>query len=140
VTDVWSGGSLGKRNHVERGHHDCPSLALLGERGQAVVVMVTCQRKRKVQSVVLSVQRWLYGCVHAHACIHGTHGHRVQHGGGWMSSSWGNRCCISNGCLDLLCRPFFFFFLRFIYFMYVSTLELSSDTPEEGIRSHYRWL
>jgi hypothetical protein len=24
--------------------------------------------------------------------------------------------------------------------MYVSTLSLSSDTPEEGIRSHYRWL
>jgi hypothetical protein len=31
-----------------------------------------------------------------------------------------------------------FFFLRFIYFMYVSTLSLFSDTPEEGIRSHYR--
>jgi hypothetical protein len=30
--------------------------------------------------------------------------------------------------------------LRFIYFMYMSTLSLSSDTPEEGIRSHYRWL
>ena len=28
----------------------------------------------------------------------------------------------------------------FIYFMYVSTLSLSSDTPEEGIGSHYRWL
>jgi hypothetical protein len=28
----------------------------------------------------------------------------------------------------------------FIYLMYVSTLSLSSDTPEEGIRSHYRWL
>ena len=24
--------------------------------------------------------------------------------------------------------------------MYVSTLSLSSDTPEEGIRFHYRWL
>jgi hypothetical protein len=24
--------------------------------------------------------------------------------------------------------------------MYVSTLLLSSDTPEEGIGSHYRWL
>jgi hypothetical protein len=23
--------------------------------------------------------------------------------------------------------------------MYMSTLSLSSDTPEEGIRSHYRW-
>jgi hypothetical protein len=28
----------------------------------------------------------------------------------------------------------------FIYFMYVSTLSLSSDTPQEGIISHYRWL
>jgi hypothetical protein len=28
----------------------------------------------------------------------------------------------------------------FIYFTDVSTLSLSSDTPEEGIRSHYRWL
>ena len=24
--------------------------------------------------------------------------------------------------------------------LYVSTLQLSSDTPEEGVRSHYRWL
>jgi hypothetical protein len=31
-----------------------------------------------------------------------------------------------------------YFFLRFIYFMYMSILLLSSDTPEEGIRSHYR--
>ena len=28
----------------------------------------------------------------------------------------------------------------FIYFKYVSTLSPSSDTPEEGTRSHYRWL
>jgi hypothetical protein len=28
----------------------------------------------------------------------------------------------------------------FIYFMYVSALSLSSDTSEEGVRSHYRWL
>jgi hypothetical protein len=28
----------------------------------------------------------------------------------------------------------------FIYFMDVSILYLSSDTPEESIRSHYRWL
>lgn len=32
------------------------------------------------------------------------------------------------------------FLKRFIYFMYMSTLWLSSDTPEEGVRSHYRWL
>ena len=34
-------------------------------------------------------------------------------------------CC----CLDV-----------FIYFMYASTPSLSSDTPEEGIRSDHRWL
>jgi hypothetical protein len=31
--------------------------------------------------------------------------------------------------------------LDFIYFIYMmSTLKLSSDTPEEGIRSHFIWL
>jgi hypothetical protein len=35
-------------------------------------------------------------------------------------------------------HEFFSIFLK--YSMYVSTLSLSSDTPEEGIRSHYRWL
>jgi hypothetical protein len=34
----------------------------------------------------------------------------------------------------------FLYKLLFIYFIYVSTLSLSSCTPEEGIRSHYRWL
>ena len=32
------------------------------------------------------------------------------------------------------------FLKRFISFMYVSTLLLSSDTAEEGVRFHYRWL
>jgi hypothetical protein len=34
------------------------------------------------------------------------------------------------------------FFLKdlFIYFMYASTLLCSSDTPEEGMGSQYRWL
>jgi hypothetical protein len=31
-------------------------------------------------------------------------------------------------------------FLPFLKKIYVSTLSLSSDTPEEGILSHYRWL
>jgi hypothetical protein len=31
-------------------------------------------------------------------------------------------------------RKRLFFFLRFIYFMYVSTLTVSSDTPEGAIR------
>jgi hypothetical protein len=37
--------------------------------------------------------------------------------------------------------PSFFSFLfkdLFIYFIHMSTLSMSSDTPEEGIRSHYR--
>jgi hypothetical protein len=39
------------------------------------------------------------------------------------------------------CRIFFFlFFFKIIYFIYMSTLHLSSDTPEDGIGSHYRWL
>jgi hypothetical protein len=32
-----------------------------------------------------------------------------------------------------------FLFKRFL-FMYVNTPSLSSDTPEEDIGSHYRWL
>jgi len=36
--------------------------------------------------------------------------------------------------------PLFFFFFLKIYLLYITTLLLSSDTPEEGIRSHYRWL
>jgi hypothetical protein len=32
------------------------------------------------------------------------------------------------------------FSFSLIYFMYMSTLQLSSDTPEEGIRFHYRYL
>ena len=36
----------------------------------------------------------------------------------------------------------FFYFLKFllIYLLYVNTLWLSSDTPEEGVRSCYGWL
>jgi hypothetical protein len=40
-------------------------------------------------------------------------------------------------------KKFYFkdlFIYLFIYFMYTSTQSLSSDTSEEGIRSHYRWL
>jgi hypothetical protein len=32
------------------------------------------------------------------------------------------------------------FIYLFIYLLYMSTLLLSSDTSEEGIRSHYSWL
>jgi hypothetical protein len=38
-------------------------------------------------------------------------------------------------CLQL---TVFFFFFKIYLLLYMSTLLLSSDTPEEGIRSHYR--
>jgi hypothetical protein len=34
----------------------------------------------------------------------------------------------------------YLFIYLFIYVMYVSILSMSSDTPEDGIGSHYRWL
>ena len=37
-------------------------------------------------------------------------------------------------------HSFFVDLKKFIYFIHMSTLYLSSDTAEEGIRSHYRWL
>jgi hypothetical protein len=43
-----------------------------------------------------------------------------------------------NGRKRWWCEELIFFFLRFIYLMYSPLL--SSDTPEEGIRPHYRWL
>ena len=40
-------------------------------------------------------------------------------------------------------HPLFFgslSYILFIYFMYISTTLISSDIPEKGTRSHYRWL
>ena len=42
--------------------------------------------------------------------------------------------------LNLVLGTVFFKKYLFVYFMCMSTPLLSSDTPEEGIRSHYRWL
>jgi hypothetical protein len=42
--------------------------------------------------------------------------------------------------LSFLKLTSFYFFKRFIYLIYMSTLSLSSGTPEEGIRFHDRWL
>jgi hypothetical protein len=46
--------------------------------------------------------------------------------------------------LKLVLQTFFskilIFFKRCIYLMYLNTLSLSTNTPEEGIGSHYRWL
>jgi hypothetical protein len=33
-----------------------------------------------------------------------------------------------------------FFFFFFYLLLYLSTLQLSSGTPEEGVRSRYGWL
>jgi hypothetical protein len=35
---------------------------------------------------------------------------------------------------------YLFIYLLKIYLLHVRILQLSSDTPEEGVRSHYRWL
>jgi len=43
--------------------------------------------------------------------------------------------------LLLLVLLLLLFFLKiYLFILYMSTLSPSSDTPEEGIRSHYRWL
>ena len=55
------------------------------------------------------------------------------------SLGWGPRLD-SCWALNVWWLKLLVFFLRFIYFLYVSTLYLSSDTLEEGIRSHYRCL
>jgi hypothetical protein len=47
---------------------------------------------------------------------------------------------LSNHYFQKLTLPSFFKKDLFIYFIYMSTLLLSSDTLEEGIRTHYRWL
>ena len=47
-------------------------------------------------------------------------------------------------CITLVifkcCVSFHIFKDLFIYFIYVNTLSMFSDTQEECIRSHYRWL
>ena len=46
----------------------------------------------------------------------------------------------------MFCTSFFFFvdpeyfFFKIYLLLYISILQLSSDAPEEGIRSHYVWL
>jgi hypothetical protein len=43
-------------------------------------------------------------------------------------------------CLFFVVVLFFKKIYLFIYLLYLSTPYLSSDTPEEGVRSHYIWL
>jgi hypothetical protein len=65
----------------------------------------------------------------------------------WLSEQDGlihRGLCIPHLCALLSlggggCLVFLVWF-RFTYLYYVSTLSLSSDTPEEGIISDYRWL
>jgi hypothetical protein len=58
----------------------------------------------------------------------------------WLTVSlWGQRGHYAFCGLKTWLANWLFFFLK-IYFMYMSTFSLSSDAPEEGIRSHYRWL
>jgi hypothetical protein len=61
---------------------------------------------------------------------------------GWIVALFWNKVFVGQGGfkpIEIL-LPQLFFFLRFVYLLYVSTLWLSSDTPEEGVRSHYGWL
>jgi hypothetical protein len=51
-----------------------------------------------------------------------------------------SRVNISVGSTNCTQWSLLIFFYRIIYFMYVSTVLLSSDMSEEGIGSHYRWL
>ena len=52
----------------------------------------------------------------------------------------------SSGCWELNLGPLLVLInparsgLKIYLLLYISTLQLSSDTPEEGVRSHYRWL
>jgi len=74
----------------------------------------------------------------------GTHAGQEPGGRSWCRGHGG--CCLLV-CSAELAQPAFFllpFFLSsfkelFIYFMYMSTLSLSSDT-RRGHQSHYRWL
>jgi len=45
-----------------------------------------------------------------------------------------------DGMVFVFFLKIYLFICLLIYLLSVSTLSLSSDTPEEGIRSHYRWL
>ena len=61
------------------------------------------------------------------------HGYRVQ-----LESQKFEACKAGSVCR---CAYFYFILFYFIlfYLLYVSTLQLSSDTPEEGIRFRYGW-
>jgi hypothetical protein len=55
---------------------------------------------------------------------------------------WGDSLVVGNLYICHELGPGSLFFKKkdlFIYLLYVSTLKLSSDAPEEGIGSHYRW-
>jgi hypothetical protein len=82
------------------------------------------------KQLYLSFQQLLLasvGHVHSRACAR-AHTHTQTH----------THRHTSNNKLDSVVNTCFFFIIYL--FIYLSTLELSSDTPEEGIRSHYRCL
>jgi hypothetical protein len=61
-----------------------------------------------------------------------------EYGEGFVGGSWD----IIKSTFSIFALVSFFLFsflLRFIYYYRLSTLLLSSDTPEEGVRFHY-WL
>jgi hypothetical protein len=57
-----------------------------------------------------------------------------------VAECWDSVCILLHPVLILACFTLKKKKKKSIYFMYVSTLSMSSDTPEEGIGSCYRWL
>jgi hypothetical protein len=61
---------------------------------------------------------------------------------GHAAQAAGSSSCDSR-CLSVCLSSFFFkktIEINLFYFVYMNKPLLSSDTPEEGVRSHYRWL
>lgn len=84
----------------------------------------------------------MYVHIHTHTYLW-----RYTHAGFFLQV-WGQpefhenkRLCISEQIIGILCLPVLCYLFSYIsiYLTYKSTLSLSSDTPEEGISSHYRW-
>ena len=57
---------------------------------------------------------------------------------GKRNDSQGNNSCCQ--VWEPKFKDLFFYFIYVNYLIYLHTLSLSSDTPEESIGSHYRWL
>jgi hypothetical protein len=61
-------------------------------------------------------------------------------GAGKKSQSSGEAASALSSAPFIYLFIYLFIIYLYIYFMHMSTLPLSSDTPEEDIGFHYRWL